>query len=174
MRRTMLRRRVAVLGAACALALTGLGGSALADEPTAPAGAKVTCTTGDGRTVELPAPEPGEPTGVLVTPDGEIKKIDPGTVEKALPAHPLREGAEPATPDGKPRTAPRKIAVEAGEIGAGEIKIGKAEGGTIEGGEIEGEKIKAGKIEISHAVPADAPKPPEGAVARTIICKKSE
>ncbi|MGI5285110.1 hypothetical protein ACQEVF_17490 [Nonomuraea polychroma] len=93
----MFKRRLAVLGAVCALALTGLAGSALADEPHSTAGAKVTCTTSDGKTIELPAVEPGEPMGVLVTQDGEVKKVDPDETVRlhAVPAEELPDGVEP-------------------------------------------------------------------------------
>ena len=48
----MFKRRLAVLGAVAVLVLTGLGGSAMADEaPSTARGAKVTCTTSDGKSI---------------------------------------------------------------------------------------------------------------------------
>lgn len=47
----MFKRRIAVLGAVGVLVLTGLAGSALADETPAPAGSKVVCRTSDGQVI---------------------------------------------------------------------------------------------------------------------------
>ncbi|MEV4072480.1 hypothetical protein ACGFJC_27630 [Nonomuraea fuscirosea] len=50
----MFKRRLAVLGAVAVLAITGVAGSAMADQTPAPAaGSKVVCTTSDGKTIEI-------------------------------------------------------------------------------------------------------------------------
>lgn len=143
----MFKRRLAVLGAVCALALTGLAGSALADEPPAAAGAKATCTTSDGKTIELPEAEPGKPMGIMVTSDGEVKKVDPDEMRlHAVPAEKLPEGAEPP------------------------VLVKKAE--AVPGRPID---IKDIKVEAGAGVGvAEAPDGKPGKVALTIICKKPE
>ncbi|MEO3793127.1 hypothetical protein ABGB14_23180 [Nonomuraea sp. B10E15] len=74
----MFKRRLAVLAAVATLAVTGLAGSALADEPARPtSGAKVICKTSDGKTIELAKALPAK--GFKATrPDGEIRKAEPG------------------------------------------------------------------------------------------------
>ncbi|MEV4224894.1 hypothetical protein [Nonomuraea sp. NPDC049725] len=76
----MIRRRFAVLGAVAVLALAGLGGSALAADDVPH---QVTCTTPDGKTVELEVAKavpaiPAEPAG----PAGQdwVKAGEPGAV----------------------------------------------------------------------------------------------
>jgi len=100
----MFKRRLAVLGAVGVLVLTALGGSAMADEapPTAP-GAKVTCTTSDGKTFVLAermhvagargeVSETEAPEGIAATrtDDGQvtIEALPEGTVPDAVPALP--------------------------------------------------------------------------------------
>ncbi|NUR91774.1 MAG: hypothetical protein HOY71_47510, partial [Nonomuraea sp.] len=104
----MFRRRLAVLGTAAVLALTGLGGSAMADEaPTgdAPAAA-ITCTTSDGHDIKLAEPVKGkvivtrDADGVSALPEGEPGKI----MMKAMPATPATPGS-PTSSDTAP-TAP--------------------------------------------------------------------
>ncbi|MEU7829673.1 MULTISPECIES: hypothetical protein [unclassified Nonomuraea] len=118
----MFKRRLAVLGAVGVLVLTGLGGSAMADEaPSAVPGVKVTCTTSDGKTIAFAerartlgdlAAKPGEkaPEGgvALRLRDDqtiEIESLPEGAVTKALPAKPAEgftaEGGEPADDAGK-------------------------------------------------------------------------
>ncbi|MEV4567194.1 hypothetical protein AB0K12_25795 [Nonomuraea sp. NPDC049419] len=90
----MFKRRLAVLGAAAVLAVTGLGGSALADgaDPAdavrSPApGVKVTCTTADGKVVELaralparamPAGEIASPEAAEAQPFGRVEALKEG------------------------------------------------------------------------------------------------
>ncbi|MEV4806882.1 hypothetical protein AB0K18_43380 [Nonomuraea sp. NPDC049421] len=90
----MFKRRLAVLGAAAVLAVTGLGGSALADgaDPAdavrSPApGVKVTCTTADGKVVELarampasemPASEIGSHEAAEAQPFGRVEALKEG------------------------------------------------------------------------------------------------
>ncbi|WP_188188880.1 hypothetical protein [Nonomuraea sp. SYSU D8015] len=146
----MFKRRLAVLGAVCALALTGLAGSALASEPPSTAGAKATCTTSDGQTIELPAGEPGKPVGIVVGPDGKVKKIDPDEAVKirAVPAEKAPEGVTPPAE------------VEAVDPPA----------------ELEGDVMKAVPALPAEALPQVGVKPGEDGVAKTvkIVCKKSE
>ncbi|MET8863966.1 hypothetical protein ABZW11_13515 [Nonomuraea sp. NPDC004580] len=85
----MFKRRLAVLGAAAVLAVTGLGGSALADGASpagvvrSPApGVKVTCTTADGKVVELaqamPASEIGSHEAAEARPSGQVEALKEG------------------------------------------------------------------------------------------------
>ncbi|WP_327586654.1 hypothetical protein OHA25_06350 [Nonomuraea sp. NBC_00507] len=152
----MFKRRLAVLGAVCALALTGLAGSALADEPPSAAGAKVTCTTSDGKTIELPGVEPGKPMGVLVTSEGEVTQVDPGemVMHRAVPAEKLPEGAEPP--------------IMGKKVEAGAVAIELADGDAVPA-------VPAQPAE-ALPVPPEAAKGPEGdhGKAVTIVCKKPE
>ncbi|MCK2214367.1 hypothetical protein MF672_011270 [Actinomadura sp. ATCC 31491] len=122
------KRRLAVLGAVCALAVAGLSGSALADQPASPApGGKVTCTTVDGGTIELTAPKPGERVKARVHLADELPEgaeppagVEPGerieahTTEAAEADAPDAVHAVPALPavpdDG---SAPPKVALKA-------------------------------------------------------------
>ncbi|MFI7130064.1 hypothetical protein ACIBQ1_30515 [Nonomuraea sp. NPDC050153] len=106
----MFKRRLALLGAVAVLAVTGLTGSALADEAPPTAGAKVTCKTADGVAVQIAEAVPGipgkiatrggkvrvtEPDGKLkvdALPDGEAPPLD---LAKALPAP--QDGEDPVT-----------------------------------------------------------------------------
>ncbi|MFG3437670.1 hypothetical protein ACGF0J_10545 [Nonomuraea sp. NPDC047897] len=120
----MFKRRIAVLGAVGVLVLTGLAGSALADETPAPADSKIVCKTSDGKVIEFSGR-----VGAIKGPDGEtlvawaepladgdvvraselergvahaVKASDIGVPEQAGRAVP----AEPAVgPDGKPLPA---------------------------------------------------------------------
>ncbi|WP_433436081.1 hypothetical protein [Nonomuraea sp. CA-141351] len=109
----MFKRRLAVLGAAAVLAVTGLAGSALADETPATTGGTVTCKTADGKTITLPeirggkffaraeklkadklkAVEPGDTVKIEALPDGETPP--PGAVK----VKPLPDGELPDLPD---------------------------------------------------------------------------
>ncbi|MFF4620089.1 hypothetical protein [Nonomuraea jabiensis] len=100
----MFKRRLALLGAVAVLAVTGLTGSALADETPGPAGAKVTCKTADGESVQLAEALPG-PAGKIVGPDGKVREFKTGGPVKieALPdgeVPPDVTKAVPAQPDG--------------------------------------------------------------------------
>ncbi|NUT45248.1 MAG: hypothetical protein HOV86_35175, partial [Thermoactinospora sp.] len=103
----MFKRRLAVLGTAAALLLTGLGGSAMADDaPPAggPTGA-VSCTTNDGQAIKIRADVKGR---VTVSRNGEVHQEgdvsglplpegEPGKVIKeALPASPSSLPSSPA------------------------------------------------------------------------------
>ena len=113
----MFKRRLAVLGAVGVLVLTALGGSAMADEaPSTAPGAKVTCTTSDGKTFvlaermhvagvrgEVSKTEAPEGIAVTRTDDGQvtIEAVPEGTVPDAVPALP----AVPAEGEGFTATA---------------------------------------------------------------------
>ncbi|MBT2226501.1 hypothetical protein [Nonomuraea sp. NEAU-A123] len=118
----MFKRRLAVLGAVGVLVLTALGGSAMADEvPSTAPGAKVTCTTSDGKSIAFARADavgvPGEvskaeaPEGIAVTrtEDGqvEIKEVPEGEVLEAVPAMPATpvEGEGFTTSGGEPTAA---------------------------------------------------------------------
>ncbi|MEU4230887.1 hypothetical protein AB0F17_41910 [Nonomuraea sp. NPDC026600] len=115
----MFKRRLAVLGAVGVLVLTALGGSAMADEaPSTAPGAKVTCTTSDGKSIafaraeaagapgEVSKGEAGEGIAVTRTVDGkiEIKPMPAGEVLEAVPATPATptEGERFTTSGGEP------------------------------------------------------------------------
>jgi hypothetical protein len=127
----MFKRRLAVLGAVAVLAITGLAGSAMADETPAPAGTKVTCTTADGKTVELAEPLPGKGSmkgGVVITRDGKMTRIKPGTEPSetiridALPEGEVPEAVKVAPiPEGDLEAVPAMPAepFENGAIGDG-------------------------------------------------------
>ncbi|GAA2832978.1 hypothetical protein [Nonomuraea rubra] len=97
----MFKRRLAVLGAVAVLAITGMAGSALADEPAPAAGAKVTCMTADGKPVEVAQALPAKP-GTLVGPDGKVERLD---ADGAVKVERLPDGgvavkkAEPLSPE---------------------------------------------------------------------------
>lgn len=87
----MFRRRLAVLGTAAMLALTGLGGSAMADDaPTdaasSTASGTVSCRTSDGKDIKFAEGMKGR---VFVTKDGEVHKEGDAS---AMPVPPLPEG----------------------------------------------------------------------------------
>ncbi|NBE91959.1 hypothetical protein FE391_18370 [Nonomuraea sp. KC401] len=80
----MIKRRLAVLAAVAGLAVTGLAGSAMADEPSSfadlTAGTKVICKTSDGKTIEVVRAMPAE--GAKPTaPDRATARV-----ERAKPA----------------------------------------------------------------------------------------
>ncbi|MFC5823329.1 hypothetical protein [Nonomuraea insulae] len=86
----MFKRRLAVLGAVAVLAITGLAGSAMADEPPVPtAGSKVVCTTSDGKTIELTKAMPAE------LKDGKFMRTQPGGGAEPV------EGGKVTAPAGK-------------------------------------------------------------------------
>ncbi|WP_219466117.1 hypothetical protein [Nonomuraea rhizosphaerae] len=177
----MFKRRLAVLGAVGVLVLTGLGGSAMADETPAPT--KVTCTTGDGKTVTFDsARTPGKPAGILVrrtaeggveieeVPDGALppeglaptKALPEGAVVEAVPAQPLPEGA-------KVTATPAKPLPENAEVTATPAKpLAETGGATTKGG---GEpSFGAVKVEDGVAVKSADGVPALGK-ADTISCK---
>jgi hypothetical protein len=74
----MFKRRIAVLGAVAVLVVTGLAGSAMASgEPPVP-GAKMTCTTLDGKPVAVRLAETrqagGDERALPAIPDGEARR----------------------------------------------------------------------------------------------------
>ncbi len=100
----MFKRRFAVLGAVAVLVMTGLGGSAMAaEEPPAP-GAKVVCTTIDGKAVAVQITE-AKRAGAAgraypATPsDAELRTLEKGElhVTKLLDGEALAVTAVPAT-----------------------------------------------------------------------------
>ncbi|QFY05402.1 hypothetical protein GBF35_00725 [Nonomuraea phyllanthi] len=158
----MFKRRLAVLGAVAVLAVTGLAGSALADDAApAPAGA-VTCTTADGKTVTLAEAKPAGKIGKIIARDGikavkrgdtvEIQALGPEDAPKApeaalaVPAEP----AQPVTPGGEPA---EMLPAEPGKAGTVHVKPGE-------------------EARVYGEAPVDGP---EG-FARTmkIICKKAD
>ncbi|UBU13574.1 hypothetical protein [Nonomuraea gerenzanensis] len=194
----MFKRRLAVLGTVAVLAVTGLAGSALADDPSPTAGAKVTCTTPDGKVVEVTPALPAEPgkKGVVVGPDGKVTRVKPGEAVKVekLPDGSVAVKAEPLSPEelekfakvkefaaegsGKPAEAEELSPEEAGKLA--KVKVLSPE---------EAEKLaKAGELtpaDAATAVPAVPALPAEGAEGVTapegdpgkavkIICKKPE
>ncbi|MEV4167877.1 hypothetical protein [Nonomuraea sp. NPDC049709] len=90
----MFKRRLAVLGAVAVLAITGLAGSAMADEPAPTAGSKAVCTTSDGTTIELTEALPAK-KGIVVKRDGKVTVEPDGTPSEAVKVEALPEGVEP-------------------------------------------------------------------------------
>ncbi|TDE55643.1 hypothetical protein E1295_13970 [Nonomuraea mesophila] len=137
----MFKRRLAVLAAVATLAVTGLAGSALADEPVRPtAGTKVICKTSDGRTIEIVRARSME--GVKpARPDGEIRKTKPmkgfeatrpdGEIRKAKPAETvvLREGDPAAEVKALPLPAEKAEALT--RVEEGDAVRSPAEPGTV-------------------------------------------
>ncbi|MGW3346668.1 hypothetical protein ACWDA3_25415 [Nonomuraea rubra] len=167
----MFKRRLAVLGAVAVLAITGMAGSALADEPAPAAGAKVTCTTADGKPVEVAQALPAKP-GTLVGPDGKVERLD---ADGAVKVERLPDGgvavkkAEPLSPEEIEKFA-KVQEVSPEEAG----KFAKVE-------ELSPEELEQLKSEdFVKAVPAlpaedaEGVTLPEGDPAKTvkIICKK--
>ncbi|MFI7636996.1 hypothetical protein [Nonomuraea sp. NPDC049400] len=165
----MFKRRLAVLGAVAVLAITGLAGSAMADETPATAGGKVTCKTADGKTVTL-----SEIGGKVATRDGKVKVIKP---DEKLKIDRLPDGE--ALPPG---------AVKAERLPDGELP----EGVQIErlpDGEVRVEALPDGKLpEGVQAVPARPAEPgdegpvrvqppagaPKDAMKVKIICEQAD
>ncbi|MCA2229062.1 hypothetical protein [Nonomuraea aurantiaca] len=124
----MFKRRLAVLGAVGVLVLTGLGGSAMADEaPSTVPGVKVTCTTSDGKIITFaeparavgdPAAKPGEkaPKGgvALRLRDDqtiEIESLPEGAVTEAVPAKPAVKGEGFTAEGGEPADGAVKLGI---------------------------------------------------------------
>jgi hypothetical protein len=119
----MFKRRLAVLGTVAVLALTGLAGSAMADDPsTAPDRAKVTCKTTDGKIVKF---GPGKAGKSFVTSDGKagksfvtsdgkaVKKGDlPPLPDEGLPAVAGKPGLELQDSEGAELAAPARASVQ--------------------------------------------------------------
>ncbi|MEV5888198.1 hypothetical protein [Nonomuraea fuscirosea] len=145
----MFRRRLAVLGAVAVLAITGLAGSAMADETPAPtAGSKMVCTTSDGKTIEL---MPALPAGdVLAAPKGEATRAGARGVAVRIKAGAvqIKDGAE-----GEPHQVADTKTITTEE--APEMGIA---------------------LPARPAQPADGVAPPENGLAETvsISCKKAE
>ncbi|MDX3107149.1 hypothetical protein ACIBO5_36850 [Nonomuraea angiospora] len=173
----MFKRRLALLGAVAVLAITGLTGSALADETPATAGAKVTCKTADGKTVEVAEFARTAPVGKVVGPDGKVREFKPSDTVKvdALPDGEVPQDvteAGPALPDGVEvtKTVPLpedgKLPDGMRAVPAQPVKPG--------------EKVDAPSVAI-EAVPAQPVKPGEKLDAPSvaikavkIICEKTD
>ncbi|WP_043619812.1 hypothetical protein [Nonomuraea candida] len=177
----MFKRRLAVLGAVAVLTVTGLAGSALADGPAPAEDTKVTCTTSDGRTVELVKALPAE-KGVVVRREGKVARI--GSDAHVTPALPEGEAA-PALPEGE---APEAVKIrplspeeleKLGKIGKLE-KVAPAETRKLTPEEIE--KLAPGDVvKAMPALPAlptetgEAAAPVEGwAKTAKVVCEKPE
>ncbi|MEU6713874.1 hypothetical protein ABZ897_20580 [Nonomuraea sp. NPDC046802] len=168
----MFKRRLATLGAVAVLAISGLAGSAMADQTPTPtsatsaaavAGAKVICKTPDGKTVELKHALP-----MAATKDGKVRQLDPAEIEelkKAKDAGPV-EGAG-KTEAFKKLTDGKGMEVKDFVKGEG-VQIRKIEGG--EGVEIRklergdageagewGKAKPAERAELSDAAPFGKP-----------------
>ncbi|MFG1708502.1 hypothetical protein ACFLIM_35415 [Nonomuraea sp. M3C6] len=153
----MFKRRLAVLGAVAVLAITGLAGSAMADEPPATAGAKVTCTTSDGKTIELAKPLRAK-GGVVITRDGKVHRVKPGTKVS------LRDGEAPeavkldALEDGEAPEAVKIEGIPDGErLRAVPARPALPEGASTEVAPVEkapGEKGVAKRVKIICKKPA--------------------
>ncbi|TDD12711.1 hypothetical protein E1292_00085 [Nonomuraea deserti] len=153
----MFKRRLAVLAAVATLAVTGLAGSALADEPLGPtAGAKVICKTSDGKTIELTKALPAEgakPAG----PDGATARVEP-----AKPAKPA-DAAAPVKPEYGETVEIQRAPAKGGKRSEGEVRRGvRADGGTW----------KAVPAVPAEGIMVRASEGPDKTV--TITCKKAE
>ncbi|MFC4014402.1 hypothetical protein ACFOY2_44770 [Nonomuraea purpurea] len=171
----MFKRRLATLGAVAVLAISGLAGSALADQTPTPstAGAKMICKTADGKIVELASAR-----AAAVTKDGKVRQLDPAEIEELKKAG--EAGAVKKLADGK--------AVKVKDFVKGEgIQIRKIEGGEgvevrkLERGEA-GEWAKAKPVEgseLPQEFRAGPAKPAEGVTGTPqktvkITCEKSD
>ncbi|MFI7453575.1 hypothetical protein ACIBQX_39215 [Nonomuraea sp. NPDC049714] len=114
----MFKRRLAVLGAVAVLALSGLGGSALAagEPPVSVPGAKVTCTTADGKPVAIKVakamPADGDVVTYPATPaDGKVRTAEKNDlhVTKHLDGELLTIEAVPATEAVPPSDEPVRV-----------------------------------------------------------------
>jgi len=168
----MFKRRLALLGAVAVLAVTGLTGSALADETPSPAGAKVTCKTADGESVQPAEAMPG-PFAKIVGPDGKVREFKPGDTVKV-----------DALPDG---VAPPLDAAKAVPVPEDGVEVTKAVPGTEDGVEVMKTVplTEDGKLpDAVQAVPAQPARPakpgekvdaPSVAIkAVKIICEKTD
>ncbi|MEU0564694.1 hypothetical protein ABZ297_04735 [Nonomuraea sp. NPDC005983] len=157
----MFKRRVATLAAVGVLVLTGLAGSAMAADNVPPtAGQKVTCTTSDGKTVELTAVRAADASSAVAIKrdaDGTVSSVAPETIAAPTEGQPIK-------------------AVESGvaSIPADDetVKTGHREAGQTEGVQ-RLEAIPATKtVPATRADGKDAPEltePPVG--AETISCQ---
>ncbi|MEQ4720292.1 hypothetical protein [Nonomuraea sp. B19D2] len=165
----MFKRRLAVLGAVAVLAITGLAGSAMADETPVTAGGKVTCKTADGKTITLP-----EIGGKVAMCDGKVKAIKP---DDKLKIDRLPDGE--ALPPG---------AVKAERLPDGELP-GGVQSERVPDGEMQVEGLPDGKLpEGVQAVPARPAEPgnegpvhmrppagaPKDAMKVELICEKTD
>lgn len=109
----MFKRRVMILSAAAVLVMTGLAGSALADDVPTPSPGKVTCTTSDGKTLEV---DEGKPISI----------DDEGNITEG------RVGPPPGAPEGTPEGAELHFqAAEPAEAGATKEFRSEAGGGPM-------------------------------------------
>ncbi|MFG6194073.1 hypothetical protein [Nonomuraea sp. JJY05] len=177
----MFKRRLALLGAVAVLAITGLTGSAMADETPGAAGAKVTCKTADGKIVQLAEAAP-RAFGKIVGPDGKVREFKPGDTVKvdALPdgevPPPGVAKAVPVPPDGAEGT---KTVPDPSDG----VEVTKAVPVPSDGAEVaEAVPLPEGELpDAVRAVPAQPAKPGEkvdapslAIKAMKIICEKAD
>ncbi|GAA3250012.1 hypothetical protein [Nonomuraea helvata] len=150
----MFKRRLAVLGAVAVLAITGLAGSAMADESPAAPGAKVTCKTADGKTITLP-----EIGGKFATRSGRAKPIETRDYAKTE-----------SLPDGE-ALPPGAIEVEKVPDG---VKVEKLPDGELPEGVkvVPAQPAEPGEEGFTQVQPPAGA--PEGAMKVRIICEKAD
>ncbi|MEV0613575.1 hypothetical protein AB0I81_09640 [Nonomuraea sp. NPDC050404] len=157
----MIKRRLAVLGGVAVFALAGLTGSAMANEPTPTAGSKVICKTSDGKTVEMSKALPVK-EGVVVGPDGKVKRIGGGIAEgaegeirKAIPSDAEGVKLTPEQIKDFEKAEPAK-AGEAVKLPEGGVAIAKGPDGSIQVRKLTPEEIEKAKEsgELQKVVPA--------------------
>ncbi|MET7333413.1 hypothetical protein [Nonomuraea sp. NPDC005650] len=166
----MFKRRLALLGAVAVIAVTGLTGSALADEAPGTAGAKVTCKTADGATVQIAEAVPGVP-GKIATGDGKVRVTKP---DGKLKVDVLPDGEVPALGLAKAVPVPQD-----GEAPVATMRVpenGEAPVLTtapIPDGELP-EGVQA--VPAQPAKPGDAPtgEPPAFTKTVKIVCEKAD
>ncbi|GAA4934971.1 hypothetical protein HD597_010203 [Nonomuraea thailandensis] len=181
----MFKRRLAVLGTVAVLAVTGLAGSAMADEPTPAPGAKVTCTTADGKVVELAQALPAK-KGFVAGPDGKVTRLDENgavKVERLPDGGVAVKRAEPLSPEEIEKLSKvKELPPEAAEKLAKLKELSPEEAEKLSSDDF----LKA--VPATPALPAEGVEgvegadraegvtPPEGGPAETvkIICKKPE
>ncbi|MBF8185617.1 hypothetical protein ITP53_07675 [Nonomuraea sp. K274] len=163
----MYKRRLAVLGAAAVLAITGLAGSAMADEAP-PAGGKVTCMTSDGKPIEVA--EFKQP--MKLDRDGKVTKAEPGKAFRLEQGKPVKVLGR----DGKP------IEVKPGVRSDETVELSRVtEGDVVPAKPLPADEFPDGRraVPSEDAVRAQPAEPgadvPEG-VAKPVkvICKKAE
>ncbi|GAA3570579.1 hypothetical protein GCM10022419_059270 [Nonomuraea rosea] len=169
----MFKRRLAVLGAVAVLAITGLAGSAMADETPSPAaGAKVTCTTSDGKTIEIAEALPAKlKDGKFVSPDGKVTRVQSGD---AIKVQKLPEGE---TPEGFAKTKDFVKAEDGSAEALPALPTLPAEAtGTAAPTEAVPAELgePAEKVELSQKAEPGAEAPEGFAKTVKIICKKAE
>ncbi|MEV6039893.1 hypothetical protein AB0L65_52880 [Nonomuraea sp. NPDC052116] len=173
----MFKRRLALLGAVAVLAITGLTGSAMADETPGAAGAKVTCKTADGKTVQVAEFARTAPAGKIVGPDGKVREFKPSDTVKvdALPdgeAPPLAGATGgPVTQEGEGLAVTKAVPVpEDGEMLEVTKTVPLPEDGKLPDG------VQAGTAQPAQpAQPGEKLDAPSVAIkAVKIICEKTD